>query len=160
MQEALDNILATKKITTVIIAHRLSTIRNADRINVLVSGEVKESGTHDELMAKDDGYYLKLVTKQDGSKPDSTATSSRNSSSNDLTSLDKPELKLPIEIGTGETHIEFKNVTFSYPSRPNKKVLNGFNLKIKKGQTIALCGPSGGGMCNFSRNIATLSFRH
>lgn len=146
VQEALDNILATKKITTVIIAHRLSTIRNADRINVLVAGEVKESGTHDELMAKTDGYYLNLVTKQDGSKQDSTATS-RTSSYTDLTALDEaePEMDSGLEMGKGQTHIEFRNVTFSYPTRPNKIVLNEFNLKINKGQTIALCGPSGGG---------------
>lgn len=147
VQEALDNILATKKITTVIIAHRLSTIRNADVINVLVSGEVKESGTHAELMTKEDGYYRKLVLKQDGKGDESSLPSSGNPSAVDLTKLDDEgqgvfNLAKPVD---GMVHIEFKDVTFAYPTRPTKMVLKGFNLQIMKGQTVALCGPSGQG---------------
>ncbi len=44
---------------------------------------------------------------------------------------------------TGE--IEFKNVSFAYPSRPDVSVLKNFNMKIKAGQHIALVGPSGSG---------------
>ena len=42
-------------------------------------------------------------------------------------------------------NIEFKNVEFSYPSSPDDKVLSGFNLVIKNGQTNALVGKSGCG---------------
>ncbi|KAM4706234.1 ATP-binding cassette sub-family B member 5-like [Rhinophrynus dorsalis] len=42
-------------------------------------------------------------------------------------------------------NVEFKNVHFSYPSRPNVQVLSGLNLKIKSGQTVALVGQSGCG---------------
>lgn len=41
--------------------------------------------------------------------------------------------------------IEFKNVTFKYPSRPDVKVLKDFNLKIKEGEMVAFCGESGCG---------------
>ncbi|EPB73129.1 antigen peptide transporter 2 [Ancylostoma ceylanicum] len=41
--------------------------------------------------------------------------------------------------------IEFKNVHFTYPSRPNNPVLEGLNLVIEAGRTTALVGPSGGG---------------
>ncbi|KAK6727498.1 hypothetical protein RB195_005279 [Necator americanus] len=41
--------------------------------------------------------------------------------------------------------IEFKNVHFTYPSRPNNPVLKGLNLVIEAGRTTALVGPSGGG---------------
>lgn len=41
--------------------------------------------------------------------------------------------------------IEFKDVFFCYPSRENIKVLNGFNLKVQPGQTVALVGASGCG---------------
>ncbi|KAF2077589.1 hypothetical protein CYY_001130 [Polysphondylium violaceum] len=41
--------------------------------------------------------------------------------------------------------IEYRNVGFSYPSRPDVKIFNDFTLSIKKGQTVALVGDSGGG---------------
>ncbi|KAL3656242.1 hypothetical protein V7S43_018896 [Phytophthora oleae] len=47
--------------------------------------------------------------------------------------------------GTLEGKIEFKNVTFRYPTRPEVTVLRNYNLTIEAGQTVAFCGPSGGG---------------
>ncbi|CAG0883364.1 unnamed protein product [Cyprideis torosa] len=41
--------------------------------------------------------------------------------------------------------VEFKNVTFSYPSRPDEVVLQNFNLRLYPGRVLALCGPSGAG---------------
>ncbi|RHY58788.1 hypothetical protein DYB34_005953 [Aphanomyces astaci] len=41
--------------------------------------------------------------------------------------------------------IEFKDVSFNYPSRPDVKVLKHYDLTIEAGQTVAFCGPSGGG---------------
>ncbi|KAG8139075.1 hypothetical protein E2320_001848, partial [Naja naja] len=49
--------------------------------------------------------------------------------------------------------IEFKNIYFSYPSRPNIQILRGLNLKIQPGQTIALVGSSG---CGKSTTIQLL----
>lgn len=49
--------------TTIMVAHRLSTIQHADRIIVMHHGEIKESGTHQELLAKD-GLYKKLYELQ------------------------------------------------------------------------------------------------
>ena len=42
-------------------------------------------------------------------------------------------------------NIEFKDVKFSFPSRPNVPVLNGISLKINNGETVALVGSSGCG---------------
>ena len=49
--------------TTILIAHRVSTARSADRIAVLVNGEIRETGTHDELL-QTGGYYAELFEKQ------------------------------------------------------------------------------------------------
>ncbi len=44
-----------------------------------------------------------------------------------------------------EGNIEFKEVDFTYPTRPEMKVLDQFNLKVNKGEVVALVGPSGSG---------------
>jgi len=49
--------------TQIIIAHRLSTIRNADLILVLDRGTLVESGSHEELLARN-GYYAQLIQSQ------------------------------------------------------------------------------------------------
>jgi ATP-binding cassette subfamily C protein len=56
---SLDGLRATR----VVIAHRLSTIRRADRIHVLVAGAIVESGTYDELMARD-GVFASMARRQ------------------------------------------------------------------------------------------------
>ena len=49
--------------TSFVIAHRLSTIRDADVILYMRDGDIKESGTHDELLAKG-GMYAELYNSQ------------------------------------------------------------------------------------------------
>jgi len=61
IQDALDRLLVGR--TAILIAHRLSTIERADRIIVLHRGEVREIGTHAELLAKG-GIYAKLYRLQ------------------------------------------------------------------------------------------------
>lgn len=62
VQEALDKLMVGR--TSFVIAHRLSTIRKADKIVVIEKGEVRESGTHQELMQLENGLYRSLSNLQ------------------------------------------------------------------------------------------------
>ena len=61
IQHAIDKLISGR--TSIVIAHRLSTIRKADKILVMDKGELKEAGTHEELLAKG-GFYAKLHNMQ------------------------------------------------------------------------------------------------
>jgi len=62
IQHAIEKLIARR--TSIIIAHRLSTIRHADRVLVLHKGEVREFGTHQELLLREDGWYRHLHEMQ------------------------------------------------------------------------------------------------
>lgn len=62
IQDATDKI--TKGRTSIVIAHRLATIKKADKILVMDAGQVVESGTHKELLQKENGYYKNLYEVQ------------------------------------------------------------------------------------------------
>jgi ATP-binding cassette, subfamily B (MDR/TAP), member 1 len=60
IQEALKNV--SKEATTIIVAHCLSTIREADKIAVMINGEVVEYSSHDILISSiQNGLYASLV---------------------------------------------------------------------------------------------------
>ncbi len=59
---------AAKDKLVIIIAHRLSTIAHADKIVFLEEGEIREEGSHEELMAKPDGHYREYVALQAGTQ--------------------------------------------------------------------------------------------
>jgi ATP-binding cassette subfamily B protein len=61
IQHAIDKLIANR--TSIVIAHRLSTIRKANKIMVLDKGEIKEIGSHNELLAKR-GFYYQLHKMQ------------------------------------------------------------------------------------------------
>ena len=61
VQQAIEKLLVGR--TSIVVAHRLSTIQNADKIVVMHKGEIREIGTHQELLAKQ-GIYYKLYQLQ------------------------------------------------------------------------------------------------
>lgn len=62
IQHSLEELMRGR--TTFVIAHRLRTVKDADQILVLDGGRIVESGTHDQLAAKKDGLYLRLLRAQ------------------------------------------------------------------------------------------------
>jgi ATP-binding cassette, subfamily B (MDR/TAP), member 1 len=86
VQEALDRLMVGR--TTVVVAHRLSTIRNVNMIAVIQQGQVVETGTHDELLAKgSSGAYASLIRFQETAQNrDFGGASTRRSRSMHLTS--------------------------------------------------------------------------
>ena len=59
--QALEKLMEGR--TTIMVAHRLSTIQHADKIMVMHKGHIRESGTHQELLAQN-GIYKKLYDLQ------------------------------------------------------------------------------------------------
>ena len=72
IQQAIERVMRNR--TSIVVAHRLSTIQRADQIIVLHHGEIRERGTHQELLAQH-GLYWKLYKLQyaDGARPASLA---------------------------------------------------------------------------------------
>jgi len=62
VQDAILKLMKNR--TSLVIAHRLSTIQHADLIVVVDDGRIVETGTHSELMTKQDGFYRKLHSFQ------------------------------------------------------------------------------------------------
>jgi ATP-binding cassette, subfamily B, bacterial MsbA len=62
VQQALANLMQGR--TTLVIAHRLATVRRADNILVIDGGEVRETGTHEELLKRPGGVYRRLYELQ------------------------------------------------------------------------------------------------
>ncbi|MEZ5325200.1 MAG: ABC transporter ATP-binding protein [Verrucomicrobiales bacterium] len=62
IQEAITTLVKGR--TTIAIAHRLATLRHADRLVVIEKGRVLEEGTHEELLAKPNGHFARLVSLQ------------------------------------------------------------------------------------------------
>jgi ATP-binding cassette subfamily B protein len=62
IQIAINNLVKGR--TTIAIAHRLATLRNASRLLVIEDGQVVEVGTHEELLANEEGHFATLVRIQ------------------------------------------------------------------------------------------------
>ncbi|CAH9084545.1 unnamed protein product [Cuscuta europaea] len=114
VQEALDRLMLGR--TTVIVAHRLCTIKNVDSIAVLQQGQVVETGTHDELIAKAGGAYSSLIRFQEmaGNRDLSNPSTRRNRSSRLSHSLSTKSLSLRSS--------SLRNLSYSYSTGADGRV--------------------------------------
>eukprot|EP00536_Pseudo-nitzschia_multiseries_P017972 jgi/Psemu1/227243/e_gw1.1993.2.1 len=128
--------------TVVVVAHRLSTIKNADMIAVLSGGSIVETGKHQELISRR-GFYYDLVQAQKGKKkeepPDILSEVGRDDHVGDIVPTNS---KTSFET---DDLINFHQVDFKYPSRPEQKIFEGLEMSVKRGETLAIVGPSGQG---------------
>mgnify|MGYP001179671279 CR=1 FL=1 len=142
VQDALNNMMSTNSVTSIIIAHRLTTIRSADNIAVLKNGNVAEYGTHNDLMTVRNEYYNLVSAQQSDSAEGGTVGDPRlqsqhpHESSSDLVNLASSD-EQPI--------VQFLNVDFTYPTRQNSQVLKRFSMSVMRGETLAIAGGSGCG---------------
>ncbi|CAG8952578.1 hypothetical protein HYFRA_00009684 [Hymenoscyphus fraxineus] len=118
VQKALDRVAEGR--TTVVIAHRLSTIRKADNIIVLRKGKVIETGTHDTLLANENGAYWALVNAQ------MLTMGEHFSDENDLTEAYETDNTLKKEMSSASVQLE-ENVAW----KP-KGFFNSFGLLIRE----------------------------
>jgi ATP-binding cassette, subfamily B (MDR/TAP), member 1 len=144
VQDALDHLLKEGGMTTIVIAHRLSTIRNADQIAVVNEGSIVEKGSHDELLAQR-GHYWKLVQAQTKKEEADVSVSNPSSMHGSLDQTTHTNENTGDDVKEGDVIVRFRNVHFSYPSRPDTTIFRGLNLAVRQGETLALVGPSGHG---------------
>jgi ATP-binding cassette subfamily B (MDR/TAP) protein 1 len=168
-----DSSLGQSQMTTLVVAHRLSTIKvilwfssprsspscddlilpmsnqNADAIAVVDQGKIVEIGTHNELMNLEGGGYRALVTAQQSlHAPSDNGNSDQSNQSN----IDNTGKRISVFVPKDHTSLADKgnelvlrDVWFQYPTRPDTSIFCGINLAVKKGETLALVGPSGQG---------------
>ena len=113
VQAALDRAQSGR--TTVIVAHRLTTIRHADEIVAIDKGEVKERGTHSELM-KLNGLYHSLVTRQMGNK-------SEDENGEDKAKAGHVKAELSKQISAIEDHVVVEETSQKEKVKTNKALL-------------------------------------
>jgi len=158
VQGALDKLLESSDMTTIVVAHRLSTIKNADVIAVMEDGRVVEQGSHNELLARN-AKYKQLVDAQTGTAV--SAPTSEEPRKDDVGTIDDKLVKNTAQGTffedtllesepqstdlTQSAQLVFRNVHFAYPTRSRNMVFRGLNLTVQRGETLAIVGASGAG---------------
>jgi ATP-binding cassette subfamily B (MDR/TAP) protein 1 len=113
VQEALDRLMVGR--TTVVVAHRLSTIRNVDSIAVIQQGQVVETGTHEELVAKA-GAYASLIRFQEMVRNKDFANPSTHRSRSSRLSHSLSTKSLSLRSGS------LRNLSYSYSTGADGRI--------------------------------------
>ena len=121
VQQALDEIMKNR--TSVVVAHRLTTVRNANITYVFDAGQIKEVGTHDELVARR-GYYYDLVRRQlteedKKTKPESDSDSQITTETSETNESD-PQASEPSETQESDSDTSNRSETKQPDPTPSK----------------------------------------
>ncbi|CAL8071409.1 unnamed protein product, partial [Calicophoron daubneyi] len=128
VQEALEKASAGR--TVVIVAHRLSTVRNADRIIYLEQGVVRESGTHEELVAAN-GLYAAMLQNQKQSSSQENGSEDSDMERFDVVGDErrqKEEVKRQVEVGWRSIETASKD---GKPQSSISQTMSGISQPIK-----------------------------
>ncbi|KAK4470240.1 hypothetical protein MN116_005813 [Schistosoma mekongi] len=117
VQMALDR--ASEGRTVVVVAHRLTTVRNADLIMVLDKGVVRESGTHDELVAQN-GLYAAMLSNQGISEK--TANEDDELSDQELIEDFDNDTNTPKKLGVWRLGDDSENISESTGTLPRRSL--------------------------------------
>ncbi|CAH9090757.1 unnamed protein product [Cuscuta europaea] len=134
VQEALDKVALGR--TTIIISHRLSTIRNADLISVVQNGQVKEIGSHSDLIENENGIYTSLVRQQIPISQDISSDPHTITTSKELVELGLPLSITSMDLQSGCAKFEDKEL----PPAPSFRRLFALNLPEWKQATLGSIG--------------------
>ena len=114
-------------------------------IAVISGGMVVETGNHAQLISKH-GVYYDLVEAQRGKKKEGLDPSGESSRRVSVIGSDEYLARINPNVSfENDELINFHDVEFKYPSRPEQKIFRGLEMSIKEGETIAIVGPSGQG---------------
>ncbi|KAL8124431.1 hypothetical protein AgCh_012176 [Apium graveolens] len=149
VQEALDQ--ASVGRTTIIIAHRLSTIRNADLIAVVQDGEIRETGSHHDLIQDQNSLYSILVHLQHSQKnsvPLATSTNYKvaSVSNSDINSTSSRRLSIVSRSSSANSrggeyvNVEHKHLREQIFPVPSFKRLLAMNLPEWRQAVLGSCG--------------------
>lgn len=143
VQRAIDGLVASKERTTIVIAHRLSTIRNADVIAVMNDKKIVEIGTHTQLTQQESSLYNEMIKSQYMKHEKKLEVEPPFTFDDKSHSEKQVEVSSDTNASTFDTNgqLVFRDVSFAYPSRPDRRVLHNVNLTIRKGETIGVVGP-------------------
>jgi ATP-binding cassette subfamily B (MDR/TAP) protein 1 len=102
-------------------------------------------GNHHELLALKGHYYMLVVAQTVSNEAQNAVLNENTTEGNGVTRESLVGATEPGSTTVEDGHLIMRDVHFCYPTRKRNMVFNGLNLTVRRGETLAIVGPSGGG---------------